>query len=228
MTGAQPDMTLKMAREVLGVSSIATPVEVRHAFSRAAKRAHPDRGGDEVVFHQVVSAYQRLQETLAERPATVRNAGADPELEITPFIALNGGEVDHRLQDGRTIRIDLPPGLRPGDKVRAAGVKLSIYIRAAHGMLVRGDDLWVTVKVTSAALKRGGRITVSTPLGQRIVWIDAKAAERGLLRLEGQGLPARARRPRGALFLRLTPETAPADRPALALLRRFAAAWATA
>lgn len=227
MNGTLPDMSLKMAREVLGVSSIATPIEVRRAFSRAAKRAHPDRGGDEAVFHQVVSAYQRLQDPLerstALRPERDRSA---PDLEISPFVAMSGGEVDHRLADGRTIRLNLPPGLRSGDKVRAAGVKLCIYVRAEQGMLVRGDDLWMTVKIAPASLKRGGRINLQTPLGPRIVWIDAKAAERGLLRLEGQGLPARGRRPRGCLFLRLSAETATADGAAQTLLRRFAAAWA--
>ena len=55
-------MTLKMAREVLGVSSDATPAEVRKAFRVAAKRAHPDSGGDEGAFQQVMDAYQRLQD----------------------------------------------------------------------------------------------------------------------------------------------------------------------
>lgn len=230
MTGTLPDMSLKMAREVLGVSSIATPLEVRRAFSRAAKRAHPDRGGDEAVFHQVVSAYQRLQDPLDRTPTLrpARDRTGAPDLEISPFVALNGGEVDHHLADGRTIRLNLPAGLRSGDKVRAAGVKLCIYVRAEHGMLVRGDDVWMTVKVSPATLKRGGRVNLETPLGQRVVWIDAKAAERGLLRLEGQGLPARGRRPRGCLFLRLSAEAVQADGPALNLLRRFAAAWATA
>lgn len=225
-----PDMSLKMAREVLGVSSIATPIEVRRAFSRAAKRAHPDRGGDQAIFHQVVSAYQRLRDPLDRAPTSrpSRDAGDEPDLEITPFVALSGGEVDHRLPDGRTIRLDLPPGLRSGDRVRAAGVKLSIYVRAEQGLLVRGDDVWMSIKLPPAALRRGGRVSLDTPLGPRIVWIDAKAAERGLLRLEGQGLPARGRRPRGCLFLRLSTETTPADGPAMTLLRRFAAAWAAA
>ena len=230
MTGTLPDMSLKMAREVLGVSSIATPLEVRRAFSRAAKRAHPDRGGEEAIFHQVVSAYQRLRDPLdgatSSRPS--RDAGGEPDLEITPFLALSGGEVDHRLPDGRTIRLNLPAGLRSGDRVRASGVKLCIYVRAEHGLLVRGDDVWMSVKLAPATLRRGGRVSLDTPLGTRIAWIDAKAAERGLLRLEGQGLPARGRRPRGCLFLRLSTPTAPADGPAMTLLRRFAAAWAAA
>jgi curved DNA-binding protein len=93
-------------------------------------------------------------------------------------------------------------------------------------VLVRGDDLWMTAKVAPAVLKRGGRINVDTPLGRRSVWIDRNAAERGLVRVEGQGLPARGRRPKGHLFIRLSPAAGLADSAALSLLRRFAAAWA--
>jgi curved DNA-binding protein len=222
-------MTLKLAREVLGVTSEATPAEVRCAFRDAAKRAHPDRGGDENAFRQVVEAYRRLQAPLedgAGQPSLRRSPAADPDLEICPRLALEGGDVDHAMPDGRLIRITLPPGLRSGDRVRAGGGELCVYIRAEDGVLVRGDDLWMTVKVSPAMLRRGGRISLDTPLGRRSVWIDRKAAERGLIRLEDQGLPARGRRPRGHLFLRLSPASGLADSAALALLRRFAAAWA--
>jgi curved DNA-binding protein len=222
-------MTLKMAREVLGVSSESTPAEVRSAFREAAKRAHPDAGGDEQAFQQVVEAYRRLQDPLDDRsahPSFRPRTSADPDLEIPPCVALEGGDVDHLFPDGRLIRITLPPGLRSGDKVRAYGGELCVYIRAEGGVLVRGDDLWMTVKVSPSTLKKGGRITLDTPFGRRSVWIDRKAAKRGLVRIEGQGLPARGRRPRGHLFLRLSAASGLADSAALALLRRFAAAWA--
>jgi curved DNA-binding protein len=222
-------MSLKMAREVLGVSSEATPAEVRCAFREAAKRAHPDTGGDERAFRQVVEAYRRLQDPLDEhsvQPSIRPRATAEPDLEISPRIALEGGDVDHLLPDGRLIRITLPPGLRSGDKVRAASAELCVYVRAQEGVLVRGDDLWLTVKVAPSVLKRGGRITVDTPLGRRSIWVDRKAGERGLVRIEDQGLPPRGRRPRGHMFLRLTAAPGLAESAALTLLRRFAAAWA--
>ncbi|HEX7884661.1 MAG TPA: DnaJ domain-containing protein [Phenylobacterium sp.] len=222
-------MTLKTAREILGVSSAATPAEVRQAFRDAAKRAHPDSGGDEGAFRQVVDAYQRLQDPLGDRfvsPPVRPRATPDPDLEISPRLALEGGDIDHRMPDGQLIRITLPRGLRSGDKVRAAGAELAVYIRAMDGVLVRGDDLWMTAKVGPGLLKKGGRITVDTPLGPRSIWVDRKAAERGLVRVEGEGLPARGRRPAGCLFVRLSATPSLADSAALALLRRFAAAWA--
>ncbi|MDZ4376438.1 MAG: molecular chaperone DnaJ, partial [Phenylobacterium sp.] len=101
-----------------------------------------------------------------------------------------------------------------------------VYIRAQDGVIVRGDDLWMTAKVAPAVLKKGGRIAIDTPIGRRSVWIDRKAAERGLVRVEGEGLPARGRRAEGHLFICLSAQAGGADSAALALLRRFAAAWA--
>jgi curved DNA-binding protein len=229
METAAAEMTLKHAREVLGVTSAATPAEVRQAFREAAKRAHPDAGGDEGAFRQVVQAFHRLQDPLDDRftatPVRPR-ATPDPDLEISPALALEGGDVDHRMPDGRKIRISLPAGLRSGDKVRADGAELCVYIRAQDGVIVRGDDIWMTAKVAPGVLKKGGRISLDTPLGRRSVWIDKKAAERGLVRVEDQGLPARGRRAAGHLFVRLTVQQGVADSAALALLRRFAAAWA--
>jgi curved DNA-binding protein len=228
MGKAHVEMTLKMAREVLGVSSLSTPDEIRVAFRDAAKRAHPDSGGDEAAFRQIVQAYERLRNPEDEPAAPAAAAPDAPSatLEVPPQIALDGGRVEYRDLDGRTIRISVPEGLRTGDRIRAAGRTFSVYIRAEDGVLVRGDDLWITVKVGAATLRKGGRIALDTPLGRRHVWIDAKAAARGLVCLEGQGLPARGPHARGHLFLRLSAETARSDSPALALLRRFSAAWA--
>lgn len=229
MTRPVPPLTLKMAREVLGVGSDATPDEVRQAFREAARRAHPDSGGDTGAFRQVIEAYRRLKNPFEDsffQPPVRAGATPDPDLEIPPSLALQGGDVDHRLPDGRLIRITLPAGLRSGDRVRAGGFELCVYIRAEDGVLVRGDDLWMTVKVPGSVLKKGGRIALETPLGRRSVWIDRTAAERGLVRVEDGGLPARGRRPRGHLFLRLSATDGLAQSAALALLRRFAAAWA--
>ncbi len=222
-------MSLRDAREVLGVSSASTPAEVRHAFREAAKRAHPDTGGDDGAFHQVVDAYNRLQDPLSDpfiKGASGPRPTPDPDLEISPRLALEGGEVDHRTPDGGLIRITLPPGLRAGDKERAGQWELSIYIRAEDGVIVRGDDVWLTVQVAPAVLRKGGRISLETPLGARSLWIDSKAAERGLVRVDGEGLPARGGRAEGHLFVRLSPDPGLADSAALTLLRRFTAAWA--
>jgi curved DNA-binding protein len=226
---SQPQMSMKAARQVLGVGPFAGPGDLRRAFREAAKRAHPDvPGGGAEPFRQVVEAYHRLQATPDRiiQPPVPRPA-QPTVLRIDPLVALRGGSADHRLPDGRRIRVRLPAGLRAGDTVRAGGSELHVVLHGTPEMLVRGDDLWISAKVPPRLLAEGGRVALETPLGRRIVWLTKKAGERRLVRLEGQGLPARGPHRRGHLFLRLSPPAAgQADSAARTLLRRFAAAWA--
>ena len=101
-----------------------------------------------------------------------------------------------------------------------------IAVRGDAQIMVRGHDLWITTPLHPHVLAQGGRVAVDTPLGRRVVWITKKAGERGLVRLAGQGLPARGDHPQGHLFLRLTEQTRATDTATRTLRRRFAAAWA--
>lgn len=228
---SDPPISVKAAREVLGVGPFVGPGELRRAFRDAAKRAHPDRaGGGAERFRQVVEAYHRLQAALPSAERIIQPpAPIDPEpavLRIDPLVALRGGSCTHQLADGRRIRVRLPAGLRQGDTVRAGGATLNVILVGTPEMLVRGDDLWVSVSVAPRVLEEGGRVALETPLGRRIVWLTKKAGERKLVRLVGQGLPARGGHHQGHLFLRLSPKEGRADSAARTLLRRFAAAWA--
>jgi len=225
-----PTITLRRARELLGVGPFATQGEVRRAFREAAKLAHPDRaGGGADRFREVVGAYHRLQRR-PDPDRVIQPPPPRPEppgvLAIRPLVALQGGAASHRLADGRTIRVRLPAGLRTGDNVRAGGASLTVAITSDAAMLVRGDDLWISVTVDPRTLVEGGRIALETPIGRRIVWVTRKAGERGLVRVVGQGLPARGSHPEGHLFVRLAAKRGQADSAARALLRRFTAAWA--
>jgi curved DNA-binding protein len=222
-------ITAARAREVLDVDVLATPQDVRRAFHEAAKRAHPDRaGGAGEAFREVVAAYQRLNRPAPERiiQPPAQQATAPGVLPISALIAFHGGAVRHRLADGRLLQIKLPAGLRSGDAVRAGGAVLTVAVQGTADMLVRGSDLWITVAVDPATLAQGGRIALETPIGRRIVWVTRKAGERGLVRLVGQGLPARGSYPRGCLFIRLSARASRTDSAARTLLRRFTAAWA--
>jgi curved DNA-binding protein len=230
MNHAGGAMSLQEARRTLEVAALATPGEVRRAFRDAAKRAHPDRpGGAPDAFRKVVEAYQRLNgDGHAPPPLSgPPKPATDPALlTIPPQVALAGGVVEHGLGGGRALRITLPPGLRAGDTVAAGEHRLTVVVDSAPDICVRGDDVWITVRVPPRTLADGGRIAVETPLGRRIVWLTRKDRERGLLRIANQGLPARGRHGRGHLFLRLAPEAGAAQSIARTLLHRFAAAWA--
>lgn len=219
------DKALDAARALLGVAPGADEHALRKAFRTAAKLAHPDRaGGDADRFRAVLDAYH----TLRDAPTTLL---APAEAHLTPItidaaMAMSGGSVEVEAR-GRQLRLTLPPGMRAGDKMRAGGVMFRICISAADDIQIRGDDLWMTCSVEPSVVERGGRVSIETPLGRRIVWVTERAGQRGLVRVAGQGLPARGDHPKGDLFLRLEPTAAKApESAARTLLRRFAATWA--
>ncbi len=57
--------------EVLGVRPGASADEVRAAWRRRARATHPDRGGDEATFTEVLEAYRTL--TGGQAPRTPRS-----------------------------------------------------------------------------------------------------------------------------------------------------------
>ena len=224
------DLSPDEARAILGLAPDASAHDVIGAFRAAAKQAHPDLpGGDAVRFREILSAYHLLQSlprvTPPAPPQSVpRNFSAFAE--IAPMTAMRGGEAEALLADGRRISVVVPAGARHGEVLEVAGEKIKLRIRAETAIQVRGSDLWISVEVPAMLLDDGGRATVETPLGPKALWVTGKIAERRLVRLEGQGLPARGDYAAGSLFIRLIPDSGAPESPARAQLRKFVAAWA--
>ena len=66
---------LRTHYQVLGVSATATEREIKTAYRRAARHAHPDHGGDAAAFRLVTLAYETLIDP-ARRAAYDRSYGA--------------------------------------------------------------------------------------------------------------------------------------------------------
>ncbi len=224
---AAHEPTVAEARALLGLGLAATPAEIGAAFRAAAKVAHPDRpGGDTEAFRLILAAYRALQ--AEPRPAVrlLTAAAPRPFVEVRPMVALMGGEAEAVLAGGQRVRARVPPGARHGEALFIAGEQVLVRVSSDERIQLRGSDIWVTAEAPAATLERGGRASVETPVGPRVLWISRKIAARRLVRLEGQGLPARGAHPQGSLFIRLVPDTGAPESPARAHLRRFAAAWA--
>lgn len=224
-------MTAHLARRLLGVRPGADASVLRAAFGRAARDTHPDRiGGDAGRFRDVLEAYEFLKSPpVASEPeptAYTPKVRSAQILEISPRQAASGGEAEISLDDGRRLKLTLPAGLRQGDRVRAGEAIRPVEIRGETHLTVRGHDLWVTIEVSAATLRDGGRIFVDTPLGEQVLWVSRKAGARGLVRMAGAGLPARGPHAAGDLFVRLQTGEPRPESAVRAQLRRFADVWA--
>lgn len=79
--------------QVLGLARTATERDVKIAYRKAARIAHPDRGGDPAVFRQITEAYEVLSEP-ARRQAYDRSYGSArraPAASPTPGSTPRGG-----------------------------------------------------------------------------------------------------------------------------------------
>ena len=224
------DLTPDEARAILGLPRDSGPEALMGAFRAAAKETHPDRpGGDAARFHEILCAYRLLQSLPRRRHAAAEETYAPAPVayaEISPMTALLGGDAEAMLADGRRVKVAVPAGARHGERVDVGDETVRLRIRAESAVQVRGSDLWITAEVPARVLEEGGRAVVATPLGERTLWISGKVAERRLVRLEGEGLPARNGHPQGSLFIRLIPDTGAPEGVARTQLKKFAAAWA--
>lgn len=225
--------SLGEAHALLGLTGPAEGEALTAAFRAAVKAAHPSTpGGDADRFRRVIAAWRLIQsrEALPLALAAPRTTPPSPPVvAIGPMDALNGGHVAVRLA-GRTLDVRLPRGLRSGEHLRLRGagaggahVYLPVLIRAADGLRVLGDDLFMEHPVPTRLLEDGGRLELETHAGARSAWIVAGQTPLRL-RLKGLGLPARGRRSQGHLFVDLQPSD---DTPSAAedLLIRFTRVW---
>lgn len=232
---SHPEITsIHQAYALLGLAGPVDGPGLTRAFRAAVKAARPDLpGGDADRFRRVIAAWRLIQVEGTPRPALAApeaRPAARPVVGITPMEALNGGRTRVTL-GGRTLRVQVPAGLRTGEHLRLKGgaadgtdLYLAVLIRPTDDLSVMGDDLFMSWPVSPRRLEDGGRIEIETHAGLRQAWIVADMQTPVRLRLRDLGLPARGSRARGHLFVTLTPC---ADVPSSAedLLIRFTRVW---
>jgi hypothetical protein len=86
------------ARSVLGVPAAATRSDIRTAFRRALRAAHPDvRGGSAEATRRIVAAYEVLRD-----PSPSPSPSTPPSPPSVPAVSV--------VVDGDTVAADLPAG----------------------------------------------------------------------------------------------------------------------
>ncbi len=163
------------------------------------------------------------------RPASgARTANVAHEVDVTLEEVLNGSVrmISVRAPDGtggnanRRLRVKIPPGVRPGARIRLAGeggvrpdgtrgdLFLKVRVLDHPSMRRNGVDLEtdISIPMTEAAL--GTRAVVSTLNGEKLrVRVPAEVSQGARLRLRGKGLPQMGKSERGDLFVKVNVPT---------------------
>lgn len=146
----------------------------------------------------------------AGRPRAPARRGADSEaeLELTLEEAARGGKRKITLADPasgehQTFEVNLPPGIRPGKKLRLSGqggaglggagrgdLLLKVKLRPHSRFRLRGEDLHVDLKVTPWEAALGSEVEVPTLDGDQRVKIPAGTSSGAKIRLRGKGFPS--------------------------------------
>jgi curved DNA-binding protein len=137
---------------------------------------------------------------------TARGSDHEAVLELSLEEAARGGQRTIALGDGRSYEINVPAGVRDGQRIRLAGeggqgagggpsgdLFLRVQLRPHHRFRLDGRDLHVTVPVAPWEAALGAVVEVPTLEGTAKVKVPAGSSSGRRLRLRGQGFPG----PRG-------------------------------
>ncbi len=141
-----------------------------------------------------------------------------PREDVTTSVEISLEEAFHGTErevaftlDGRPrrVRVQIPPGIRDGQKVRvrgaADGADLYVEVRVRpHPLFTReGDDLVCEIPVSLTEALLGAEIEVPTLSGKVKMRIPPETQNAQVFRLRGQGMPRLTGSGRGDLLVRV-------------------------
>jgi curved DNA-binding protein len=136
--------------------------------------------------------------TFTEAPPPARPKNLEAELTLPLDKAYLGGRERITIQeDGRSLEVDMPPGMIPGQKIRLrgqgiAGGDLYLKINVAPHQFFRleGINVYCQLPVTPAEAVLGGFVEVPTLDGLVKISLPQGVAPGQKLRLAGKGFPS--------------------------------------
>ncbi len=133
---------------------------------------------------------------------SMRGSDQEAELELTLEEAARGGRRRLSLGDGRDFEVDIPRGVRDGQRIRLAGeggtgvgggptgdLFLRVRIRRHPRFRLEGRNLYVDLPVTPWEAALGAEVEVETLDGKARVKVPQGSSSGRRLRLRGQGYP---------------------------------------
>jgi curved DNA-binding protein len=154
---------------------------------------------------------------------------------VTRGISLRLPEVTpdgHVVTRNRTLKVKIPKGVRPGQRIRLAGqggsgpgggksgdLYLEIEFNAGGRYRIDDKDVYMSLPVAPWEAALGATVTVPIPSGNVELKIPPESAQGNRLRLKGKGLPAKEP---GDFYVELKVVLPPADsEEAKALYRKM-------
>lgn len=133
---------------------------------------------------------------------SMRGGDQEATIEVTLEEAARGGKQRISLADGRDFEVQIPPGVRDGQKIRLAGqggegasggpagdLYLRVRIKRHPRFRREDDDLVVEVMVAPWEAALGATVPVPTLDGSARVKVPAGSSSGRRLRLRGEGMP---------------------------------------
>jgi curved DNA-binding protein len=135
----------------------------------------------------------RTYTTVSSRP---NRKDVEARLTLPLEKAYVGGRERIRLEDGRSLEIDMPPGMVTGQRVRLKGQGIeggNLYLKitvAPHPFFkLEGSDVFCQVPVTPSEAVLGGAVEVPTLDGRVKMNVPSGVRSGQRLRLAGKGYP---------------------------------------
>ena len=148
---------------------------------------------------------------------SMRGPDHEAVLDLGLEEAAGGGKRRLSLGDGRSIEVDIPRGVRDGQRIRLAGeggsgvgggppgdLFLRVRLKPHPRFRVEGRDLYTDLAVAPWEAALGAEIPVRTLDGDARVKVPPGSSSGRRLRLRGQGLPGSAGAPPGDLYAVVT------------------------
>ena len=158
-------------------------------------------------FEGLFGARQRGRRTDGFSGFSTRGGDQEAVLELSLEEAAKGGRQRITLADGRDYEVNIPAGVRDGQRIRLPGegeggrnggrpgdLFLRVRLEPDGRFRVEGRDVYVTVPISPWEAVLGASVDVPTLDGTKEVRVPRGSSTGRKLRLRGQGMPG----PRGA------------------------------
>jgi curved DNA-binding protein len=187
------------AYDILSDETKRADFELRF-FSKGKRRppATPGRNGGSSKFSDFWKSQDFSAGTTKRAKIAAPPSRRDVEAKLTLPLekAYRGGRERIRLEDGRSLEVDMPPNMVDGQKIRLKGQGIEggdLYLKigiAPHPFFeVQGSDIYCQVSVTPSEAILGGAVEVLTIDGLVKMTISKGVKPGQRLRLAHKGYP---------------------------------------